>query len=91
MAKKTPDPKTFEDAIGELERILVEMERGEVPLEESLVRYERGNQLIQYCRTVLGRAEQQIEQMNKPEGTPPAAADAISPADLPAIERATDA
>lgn len=65
MAKKLPDPKNFEEAIGELERILSEMERGEVPLEESLVRYQRGNDLIQFCRQVLGKAEQQIEQMQK--------------------------
>ncbi|HEX8323426.1 MAG TPA: exodeoxyribonuclease VII small subunit [Tepidisphaeraceae bacterium] len=70
MAKKSTQPQSFEDAIGELERILAEMERGEVPLEESLVRYERGNALIQYCRGVLGRAEQQIEKLQNPDGTP---------------------
>ena len=73
MAKKHPEPKTFEDAIGELEKILAEMERGETPLEESLVRYERGNYLIGYCRQVLGKAEQQIEQAQKGDNGPPAA------------------
>ncbi|MGN6504327.1 MAG: exodeoxyribonuclease VII small subunit [Tepidisphaeraceae bacterium] len=66
MAKtKQPQPPNFEEAISELERILSDMERGEVPLEESLVRYERGNFLIQFCRQVLGKAEQQIEQLQK--------------------------
>jgi len=62
MAKtKQPQPANFEAAITELEKILSEMERGETPLEESLGRYERGNELIRYCREVLGKAEKQIE------------------------------
>lgn len=65
MAKnKQAQPKSFEEAVGELERILSDMERGEVPLEESLTRYERGNFLLQFCRQILGKAEEQIEQLN---------------------------
>jgi exodeoxyribonuclease VII small subunit len=70
MAKtKQATPKTFEEAITELETILSEMERGEVPLEESLTRYERGNYLLQYCRQVLGKAEEQIEALTKANET----------------------
>jgi exodeoxyribonuclease VII small subunit len=67
MAKKnqTP-PKSFEDALSELERILHEIEGGEVGLEESLLKYERGNFLIQFCRGVLNTAEKQIEQLSQP-------------------------
>jgi exodeoxyribonuclease VII small subunit len=66
MTKKVQSPpKNFEDALGELERILTEIEGGSVTLEESLLKYERGNYLIQYCRTVLGTAEKQIELLNK--------------------------
>ena len=70
MARKNqPPPKSFEDALEELERILSEIEGGEVPLEESLVKYERGQFLIQHCRTVLTVAEKQIEQLGKgPDG-----------------------
>lgn len=66
MAKKaqTP-PKTFEDALSELEQILADIEGGETGLEESLVKYERGNFLIQHCRAVLGAAEKQIELLSK--------------------------
>lgn len=91
MAKKPTPPQNFEDAIGELEKLLAEMERGEVPLEESLVRYERGNFLIQYCRQVLGKAEQQIETLQKGETSAATGGESISPADLPAVERASDA
>jgi exodeoxyribonuclease VII small subunit len=66
MAKKTqPAPKNFEDALRELEQILGEIERGEVGLEESLEKYERGNFLIQHCMGVLNTAEKQIEQSSR--------------------------
>jgi exodeoxyribonuclease VII small subunit len=66
MAKKnlTP-PKTFEEALAELEQILTEIEAGSVGLEESLLKYERGNFLIQHCRGVLNTAERQIEVLSK--------------------------
>ena len=66
MAKKnqTP-PKDFEEALKELEQILGEIERGEVGLEESLTRYERGNFLIQHCQGILNQAEKQIELITR--------------------------
>ena len=63
--KNQTPPKSFEEALGELERILSDIEAGEVGLEESLVKYERGNFLIQHCRSVLNRAEQQIDLLSK--------------------------
>lgn len=71
MAKKnqTP-PKTFEDGLKELETILTEIEGGEVGLEESLAKYERGTFLIQHCRGVLTAAEKQVELLSKaPDGS----------------------
>jgi exodeoxyribonuclease VII small subunit len=66
MAKKAQSvPASFEDALRELEQILAEIEGGEVGLEESLVKYERGNFLIQHCRGVLNGAEKQIELLSK--------------------------
>ena len=66
MAKKTQTPpKSFEEALQELEQILAEIEAGELGLEESLVKYERGNFLIHHCRGVLGQAEKQIELLSK--------------------------
>ena len=65
-AKKNQNPpKTYEEALAELEQILSEIENGEVGLEESLTKYERGNFLIQYCRGVLNVAEKQIEELTK--------------------------
>jgi exodeoxyribonuclease VII small subunit len=71
MVRKTQTPpKSFEDALQELEQILADMEGGQVGLEESLVKYERGSFLIRHCRTVLSSAEKQIEILNQtPDGS----------------------
>ena len=66
MAKRNLNPpKTFEEALQELEQILAEIESGEMGLEESLAKYERGNFLIHHCRGVLNTAERQIELLSK--------------------------
>ena len=70
MARKNQiPPRSFEEALAELEQILTDIERGQVALEESLLKYERGNFLIQHCRAVLATAEKQIELLSRgPDG-----------------------
>ena len=71
MAKRSaqPVPKNFEEALAELEAILADIEGGDVPLEQSLTKYERGQFLVQHCRAVLAQAEKQIELLSKsPDG-----------------------
>ena len=69
MARKQQHaPKSFEDALSELEQILADIEAGEVSLEQSLLKYERGNFLIGFCRNVLEQAEKQIEVLTKSAG-----------------------
>lgn len=66
MSKKAQSvPKSFEDAIGELERIVADVEGGAVPLEQSLLSYERGAFLIQHCRQILDSAEKQVELLTR--------------------------
>jgi len=66
MGKKSQvAPRSFEEALAELEQIVAEIEGGQVGLEESLVKYERGTFLIQHCRGVLNVAEKQIELLSK--------------------------
>jgi exodeoxyribonuclease VII small subunit len=72
MARKSPQPGSFEEAITELESIVSEMESGEVTLEQSLEKYERGTLLIGHCRQVLGAAEKRIEALTKARGDSPA-------------------
>ena len=71
MSKKNlqSPPKSFEEALAELEQILSDIEAGHVGLEQSLLKYERGSFLIQHCRSVLSKAEQQIELLSRgPDG-----------------------
>ena len=68
MARKQIPPKNFEEALAELEQILADIEAGQVTLEDSIVKYERGQFLIRHCRAVLGDAEKQIEKLSKGEG-----------------------
>ena len=53
----------FEKALEELEQIVKRLERGEVPLEESIAIYERGEALKRHCEALLKRAEARIEKI----------------------------
>ena len=55
------DVKDFESAIKELESIVDTLERGEMPLEQSLELFERGVRLSRFCHTRLEDAERRIE------------------------------
>ena len=58
MEEKQPK---FEDALKELEGIIEELESGELTLDESLERYERGIKALTACRKILGEAEKKIQ------------------------------
>lgn len=53
-------PQDFETALAQLEALVVQMESGVLPLEESLVAYRRGVALTRVCQERLAHAEQQI-------------------------------
>ena len=63
MAKtaKAEQPKSFEEAMEELESIVSSMEAGDLSLEESLAAHKRGRELGQYCQSLLAQAEQQVK------------------------------
>ncbi len=60
MAAKSQKTLSFEDALAELERVVADMEAGKLSLEESLAAYRRGSELLQFCRTRLEDAQQQV-------------------------------
>lgn len=65
------DNKTFEENMLRLEAIVAQLEKGEVPLDESLKLFEEGTKLIGDCRTALDKAEQQVVKLMKgPDGEP---------------------
>lgn len=53
-------PASFEAALAELETLVERMEGGDLPLEASLVAYERGTLLRRFCEAKLADAEQQV-------------------------------
>lgn len=67
MAKSSPassppaEPASYEDALGELERLVMAMEAGQLPLDQLLDGYRRGAALLGYCRARLEAVEQQVQ------------------------------
>ena len=64
MAKNT-ESKSFEQAMGELEKIVQAVESGQVPLAEALAQYEKGIELVSHCQKILSQAEQKIAKLSK--------------------------
>ncbi|UCF17125.1 MAG: exodeoxyribonuclease VII small subunit [Phycisphaerales bacterium] len=60
---------SFEEAITRLTDIVDKVEKGQIPLQESLDQYERGMALIKHCRTILQQAEQRIEKITQEQET----------------------
>ena len=62
--KKSPVPKTFEEAIKRLETLTQAMQNSEMPLEEALAAYQEGNELVKYCQTKLTEVEQKLQVLD---------------------------
>lgn len=67
---------SFEQALEALERIVDDLERGDVPLDQSIRIYERGEALKAHCEKLLKAAEDKVEKIRlsrdgKPAGTEP--------------------
>ena len=64
MAKTTPTPPapaSYEDALAELDRLVAAMEAGQLPLDRLLQSYQRGAELLAFCRSRLEAVEQQVK------------------------------
>jgi len=58
----------FEDALNKLEKIVSQLEQGEISLEESLKLFEEGIRLSRLCNQKLDEAEKRVEILLKGEG-----------------------
>jgi exodeoxyribonuclease VII small subunit len=58
----------FEDSLQRLEKIVAELEKGNVPLEQALKLFEEGVQLSAVCRKELEEAEGKVEILLKQNG-----------------------
>ena len=64
MSSKTKSREAeinFEGAMDRLEKIVEQMESGKMPLEDLIVRYEEGMNLVKLCQERLANAERKIE------------------------------
>lgn len=59
---------SFEDALGALEDVVRQLEGAQVPLEQSIDLYERGEALRQHCEKRLKEAELRVEKIVGPDG-----------------------
>lgn len=67
MAKAKPQPAppaSYEAALRELEDLIGQLESGQLPLEDLLAGYQRGAELLQFCRGKLDAVDQQIRVLD---------------------------
>lgn len=67
---------SFEQAMAELEKVVSQLENGQVPLDESIALYERGAELKKRCEAKLREAEEKVAKITldgqgNPTGTEP--------------------
>ena len=73
MSEKKPK---FEEALTRLEKIVADMESGELQLDDMLKKFEEGRKLVQLCSSELDSIRQRIEKVTRGD----------NPAETPAVE-----
>ena len=76
MTEKAVQDMSFEEAMAELERVVGQLESGQVDLEKSIALYERGAALKAHCEERLKKAEEKValitlDANGQPKGTTP--------------------
>ncbi|TYB90670.1 exodeoxyribonuclease VII small subunit [Oceaniovalibus sp. ACAM 378] len=76
MSDQTVGEMSFEQAMAELEKVVGQLESGNVPLDESITLYERGAALKARCEAKLKEAEEKVaaitlDRDGQPTGTTP--------------------
>ena len=65
MPKAFKLPDTYEAALQELEQLVGLIESGQLPLEQLLTGYQRGAELLKFCRDRLEAVESQIKVLDE--------------------------
>lgn len=76
MSDTPVNEMSFESAMAELEKVVGQLERGDVALEESIALYERGAALKKHCEAKLNEAQEKVAAITldadgQPTGTTP--------------------
>lgn len=58
-------PASYEEAAAELDRLVAAMEAGQLPLDQLLEHYQRGAELLAFCRSRLDAVEQQVKVLEQ--------------------------
>ena len=58
-------PASYEAAVQELETLVANLEGGQLPLDQLLVSYQRGAELLAFCQSKLQQVEQQIKVLDE--------------------------
>ncbi len=65
-AVTTPkEPASYEQALSELDRLVQQMEGGQLPLDQLLDGYKRGAELLAFCRARLKAVEDQVQLLDE--------------------------
>jgi len=74
MSDKPVGEMSFEEAMAALEAVVGQLERGDVPLDQSITLYERGAELKKRCEAKLKEAEEKVAAITLGEGGAPVGA-----------------
>jgi exodeoxyribonuclease VII small subunit len=66
-----PENMKFEAAMDELEKLVSQLEKGDLPLEKALEAFEKGTALVRHCQTKLQQADLRVEKVVAAEGAAP--------------------
>ena len=61
MSNNELEKLTFEEAMKELEKLVDNLDKGDVSLDEAIAAYDRGSQLKDYCQKKLHEAKMKVE------------------------------
>ncbi len=59
------EPASYEQALAELDRLVAQMEDGQMPLDQLLDAYRRASELLQFCRGRLQAVEDQVKVLDE--------------------------
>jgi len=65
MNKKTEPKPNFEETLAELEKLIANLEQGDLSLDESLSGFKHGIELTRQCQAALDNAQQTVELLTK--------------------------
>jgi exodeoxyribonuclease VII small subunit len=88
MKENEPRGRTFEASLAALEKIVRQLEQGDLPLEESLKLFEQGVALSRECQERLNQAERRIETLLRDSEGKSVISSFEEPNDLPSSRKA---